>query len=165
MRVVERDGIGRRPQPRWRIHECIRSDGVLGVAPLRHGDKIDRGFLPPLGEAAVPERVITQRLDLPSIVPAHVVVLVDATLPPGALPAIGRVMQPGLHHGASAYLGGAAVLRDVDDRSEEHTSELQSQSNLVCRLLLEKKKKTCLRGTHTYPIASERNICSCTVHL
>src|SRR2546430_6414387 len=29
----------------------------------------------------------------------------------------------------------------VDDRSEEHTSELQSQSNLVCRLLLEKKKK------------------------
>src|SRR2546430_13695807 len=29
-----------------------------------------------------------------------------------------------------------------DTRSEEHTSELQSQSNLVCRLLLEKKKKT-----------------------
>src|SRR2546430_9734971 len=28
------------------------------------------------------------------------------------------------------------------DRSEEHTSELQSQSNLVCRLLLEKKKRT-----------------------
>src|SRR5256886_6178589 len=32
----------------------------------------------------------------------------------------------------------AAAYRD---RSEEHTSELQSQSNLVCRLLLEKKKK------------------------
>src|SRR2546427_880092 len=30
------------------------------------------------------------------------------------------------------------------DRSEEHTSELQSQSNLVCRLLLEKKKKKIL---------------------
>src|SRR2546430_12362196 len=29
----------------------------------------------------------------------------------------------------------------VRERSEEHTSELQSQSNLVCRLLLEKKKK------------------------
>src|SRR2546430_9411797 len=28
-------------------------------------------------------------------------------------------------------------------RSEEHTSELQSQSNLVCRLLLEKKKREC----------------------
>src|SRR2546430_11262591 len=32
-------------------------------------------------------------------------------------------------------------------RSEEHTSELQSQSNLVCRLLLEKKKRTVLRTT------------------
>src|SRR2546430_3981128 len=30
-------------------------------------------------------------------------------------------------------------------RSEEHTSELQSQSNLVCRLLLEKKKNTYIR--------------------
>src|SRR2546427_6339692 len=30
---------------------------------------------------------------------------------------------------------------ETEDRSEEHTSELQSQSNLVCRLLLEKKKK------------------------
>src|SRR2546427_7861536 len=35
-----------------------------------------------------------------------------------------------------------AVGRVVFHRSEEHTSELQSQSNLVCRLLLEKKKKT-----------------------
>src|SRR5688572_33185105 len=32
-------------------------------------------------------------------------------------------------------------------RSEEHTSELQSQSNLVCRLLLEKKKRTRTRTT------------------
>src|SRR2546430_13455901 len=31
---------------------------------------------------------------------------------------------------------------EVMERSEEHTSELQSQSNLVCRLLLEKKKKS-----------------------
>src|SRR6266567_9115674 len=37
----------------------------------------------------------------------------------------------------------AARLAEADPqaRSEEHTSELQSQSNLVCRLLLEKKKK------------------------
>src|SRR2546430_8325780 len=33
-------------------------------------------------------------------------------------------------------------------RSEEHTSELQSQSNLVCRLLLEKKKKQKKKNTH-----------------
>src|SRR5205085_5236455 len=36
-------------------------------------------------------------------------------------------------------------------RSEEHTSELQSQSNLVCRLLLEKKQMVLLRHTpHTF---------------
>src|SRR5260221_10689495 len=34
-------------------------------------------------------------------------------------------------------------------RSEEHTSELQSHSDLVCRLLLEKKKKITHKGTHT----------------
>src|SRR2546427_8545228 len=41
-------------------------------------------------------------------------------------------------------LGANPVRQDFRDRdrSEEHTSELQSQSNLVCRLLLEKKKKT-----------------------
>src|SRR5688572_32272449 len=38
---------------------------------------------------------------------------------------------------------------DTRRRSEEHTSELQSQSNLVCRLLLEKKKTT---KDHTIPI-------------
>src|SRR5262249_61951492 len=34
------------------------------------------------------------------------------------------------------------------DRSEEHTSELQSLTNLVCRLLLEKKKKITSSSTH-----------------
>src|SRR5688572_32642758 len=37
----------------------------------------------------------------------------------------------------------------LPERSEEHTSELQSQSNLVCRLLLEKKKTT--RNTPLLP--------------
>src|SRR3712207_8968377 len=36
------------------------------------------------------------------------------------------------------------------ERSEEHTSELQSRQYIVCRLLLEKKKKTTLRMTSTY---------------
>src|SRR2546427_7590412 len=36
----------------------------------------------------------------------------------------------------------SALVGSDRPRSEEHTSELQSQSNLVCRLLLEKKKKT-----------------------
>src|SRR5256885_12391269 len=37
---------------------------------------------------------------------------------------------------------------DQETRSEEHTSELQSPCNLVCRLLLEKKKKTREQGMH-----------------
>src|SRR2546430_5714963 len=40
-----------------------------------------------------------------------------------------------------ALPAGVWVERQEAERSEEHTSELQSQSNLVCRLLLEKKKK------------------------
>src|SRR2546430_12163577 len=43
---------------------------------------------------------------------------------------------------APATAGAVAPQPDqLAGRSEEHTSELQSQSNLVCRLLLEKKKK------------------------
>src|SRR2546430_10198543 len=37
---------------------------------------------------------------------------------------------------------GESFINRLRERSEEHTSELQSQSNLVCRLLLEKKKNT-----------------------
>src|SRR2546427_5969976 len=42
---------------------------------------------------------------------------------------------------ATARIGSGICFKG-GVRSEEHTSELQSQSNLVCRLLLEKKKKT-----------------------
>src|SRR2546427_4076379 len=49
-----------------------------------------------------------------------------------------RLGLPG--HRVPCVVGSHGVLV-VRDRSEEHTSELQSQSNLVCRLLLEKKKK------------------------
>src|SRR2546428_4046366 len=41
---------------------------------------------------------------------------------------------------ALRYLGARWPRADQHDRSEEHTSELQSRSDLVCRLLLEKKK-------------------------
>src|SRR3989442_8317202 len=41
------------------------------------------------------------------------------------------------------------VYPTLVDRSEEHTSELQSRPHLVCRLLLEKKKKNNIYGTHT----------------
>src|SRR2546430_10354524 len=54
---------------------------------------------------------------------------------------------------------------DMDDvriklaRSEEHTSELQSQSNLVCRLLLEKKKKNTRMTADVYWSDSQRRVC------
>src|SRR5688572_31902063 len=50
----------------------------------------------------------------------------------------GRFSRDVLLNGYSAH---QAYRNGLLDRSEEHTSELQSQSNLVCRLLLEKKKK------------------------
>src|SRR2546427_7843894 len=61
----------------------------------------------------------------------------------------------------------AAGRVDVQVRSEEHTSELQSQSNLVCRLLLEKKKRTTTHWTaavhgRTSTIRSQK-ICSSSV--
>src|SRR5438270_9160267 len=50
--------------------------------------------------------------------------------------------SPLIHGRAVAPEGpGATATLNKSRRSEEHTSELQSQSNLVCRLLLEKKKK------------------------
>src|SRR5688572_30881806 len=45
---------------------------------------------------------------------------------------------------AHADRGAVQLAVRLRDRSEEHTSELQSQSNLVCRLLLEKKKNKIL---------------------
>src|SRR2546427_5790316 len=48
-----------------------------------------------------------------------------------------------LSHVLLACLGVGPAL----ERSEEHTSELQSQSNLVCRLLLEKKKINAMKKT------------------
>src|SRR5688572_32734942 len=60
-------------------------------------------------------------------------------------------MVPGMFHcrggvGTDRFDAMTALINWVENgvapaRSEEHTSELQSQSNLVCRLLLEKKKK------------------------
>src|SRR5256885_8651608 len=53
------------------------------------------------------------------------------------LAGFGRVMR---RHAARVFAEGEARPANMVDRSEEHTSELQSPCNLVCRLLLEKKK-------------------------
>src|SRR5260370_3887684 len=52
---------------------------------------------------------------------------------------------------ASVSAGTGAVAPWAAGRSEEHTSELQSHLNLVCRLLLEKKKKT-IEENHGYKV-------------
>src|SRR2546430_5013436 len=67
--------------------------------------------------------------------------------PEATAAAAGRSIAAAAALYAAAVQAGAAdparapVSRPAGIRSEEHTSELQSQSNLVCRLLLEKKKR------------------------
>src|SRR2546430_3842882 len=81
----------------------------------------------------------------PPISPLFPYTPLSRSAPPGRAPASTRSASPRTtaslwppppprpsRSGTSSSAGG---------RSEEHTSELQSQSNLVCRLLLEKKKK------------------------
>src|SRR2546430_5994290 len=62
-----------------------------------------------------------------------------------------------LHQPEARSVPGDAVdpVRRRLVRSEEHTSELQSQSNLVCRLLLEKKKKTLQREKSTQQLNAD----------
>src|SRR5690625_3445257 len=50
-------------------------------------------------------------------------------------------VAPSSPQAASAIVDKTAAPAKADKRSEEHTSELQSRGHLVCRLLLEKKKK------------------------
>src|SRR2546429_5313736 len=51
-----------------------------------------------------------------------------------------RILGPLLQE--SRIFGGQVSSTNANNRSEEHTSELQSRLHLVCRLLLEKKKRT-----------------------
>src|SRR5262245_65052238 len=90
----------------------------------------------------------------------HLLLLFNHPTPPGtytlslhdALPIFGAALcgivytldEPtvGLHpKDVGRLLGALRRLRDRGNRSEEHTSELQSLRHLVCRLLLEKKKQ------------------------
>src|SRR2546430_11047869 len=70
----------------------------------------------------------------------------------------------GAYRGVGMTMGAFVMERVVDlvaerVRSEEHTSELQSQSNLVCRLLLEKKKRNETRAT-ILSILTETVLCN-----
>src|SRR5690606_41708598 len=75
-----------------------------------------------------------------------------ATIEPPALPddVVPAAWQGPVEEGAAVWpnvewwnnFDSPELTALIDDRSEEHTSELQSRENLVCRLLLEKKKTT-----------------------
>src|SRR2546427_1170329 len=69
------------------------------------------------------------------------------------------------HRHVALHVGIGQVPARVLERSEEHTSELQSQSNLVCRLLLEKKKKIHAVHTVTRQIAPAHANTSSISHL
>src|SRR2546425_8404244 len=70
--------------------------------------------------------------------------LTPATIQVAVCPTTDSVQAGGTAQPFTATLGNTAntsVTWEVNGRSEEHTSELQSLAYLVCRLLLEKKKK------------------------
>src|SRR2546430_17133755 len=81
-----------------------------------------------------------QRLEIPSEF-----TLTKVTLTYEISPGFNKTMQLILIDVAATeranHEAPGSFFKHTEERSEEHTSELQSQSNLVCRLLLEKKKK------------------------
>src|SRR5207249_10772697 len=89
-------------------------------------------------------------------------------------PATTEIYTLSLHDALPIYLlrpaAAGAVVRDVrgraharGDRSEEHTSELQSRFDLVCRLLLEKKKKKLHTKIYKLTIIKTNELCITTI--
>src|SRR5256886_5236594 len=73
----------------------------------------------------------------PALVPRHIVIAHPTVAPHSMRTAADLVERRGARFVEAPFTGSKM---GAEKRSEEHTSELQSQSNLVCRLLLEKKK-------------------------
>src|SRR5437870_294371 len=66
----------------------------------------------------------------------------DRCRPRRSMNALTSGNMPKMRSSTSALSRRPSLLPALQERSEEHTSELQSRGHLVCRLLLEKKKKT-----------------------
>src|SRR2546421_9292411 len=103
------------------VEVCDCYQGHLSRAKERTDGKIDTNF--------AQYKKLLNRKDIDAVVIAtpdhrHLPIVLDA-----------------LSAGKDVYVE-KPMTHQIEDRSEEHTSELQSRSDLVCRLLLEKKKKT-----------------------
>src|SRR2546427_1765691 len=131
----------------------VRARGGQGGVDLEGAPEHRRRLLPLL-ERDVTEALTAERTEVPGLAGERLAAVGDGALEVlghvadgGSLvPALGELRR-GLDERGERGLGGREILllhrRDASGqdrvRSEEHTSELQSQSNLVCRLLLEKK--------------------------
>src|SRR2546430_6006177 len=141
------DHIGGKPSVKISLKEqrayFYKSGMLVGISQLSTGRE---GLITPTGHFSIIQKDINHVStkygdfvdDAGNVVMPNV--SVDDKKPPGSrfkgapMPYFMRIVDGvGMHAG---YLPGYPA------RSEEHTSELQSQSNLVCRLLLEKKKQT-----------------------
>src|SRR3989442_11922510 len=72
------------------------------------------------------------------------------------------VVAPAPAHSQDLDLAGVRESQPLEDRSEEHTSELQSRPHLVCRLLLEKKKAQLTNRPLPTPSSAVRASCRST---
>src|SRR5688572_30048588 len=133
--VASRHSVARRRRPGRGARRADRSAGVHALADGRA-----RSHARGQREAAVPFRAMTTCESRPwwsqSRAPTLSRYAITSSKPPA------RAMLSGERHSLSVRDDSRrSSLSPTTIRSEEHTSELQSQSNLVCRLLLEKKKK------------------------
>ena len=117
----------------------VKIEGIERISLTDIKNAADMGYrIKLLGVARMNDSGLEQRMQ-PCLVPAN--------SPLGTLDGVtNMVVVDGDFVGQTVYQGPGAgegpTASAIMGRSEEHTSELQSRRNLVCRLLLEKKKKT-----------------------
>src|SRR5688572_28943898 len=138
--------------PRRQIRIVGRSDPVASLqrkgAALDAVDEAAAGGVLPVGRVhgELPDVVPPRRRTPVNGLPFHAAHGVAQGRAVPSVLLVSRVHRRKEHfqyvaHVISKHIVPASRSRHLTSRSEEHTSELQSQSNLVCRLLLEKKKK------------------------